>query len=224
MCESTSRTATARWGSLGPSELIHLARRGALKGIRGINSLLLELLCTQAAASTASFPLPPEVRRRFASAPADVRGQVAACGLLLADMGFEDGNRWREALRATDAQSQGTPEGWAPKDESIALMQATLIVCWQVVNLSQTLAVILLGMAPETVAVFTEMGLEELAHIARHHFDWIKPRWQQNPEAWSTLLEQSASGSDTTRRATLRWLQLSGGHSPWLSSWVDLQP
>jgi hypothetical protein len=195
-----------------------------LKAIRGLNALLLELLCSKAASSSAFFPLPPDLRARLGCLPKELRDQIAACGVLLADVGFSDPKRWSDALHQTEEGAEGISQGWASQDEAIALAHATLLVSWQVVHLSRSLAIVLLGMAPEIADRLGDMDLTDLTYIARRHCDWVGPRWPQNPRAWATLLDQSTQGINITTYATLRWLQLSGGHSPSLSSWVDRKP
>jgi len=198
-------------------------RQGALEAIKELNVRLLHLLCEKAAASTQGFPLPSSVRERLADLPSEERGRIAGCGVLLVDPGFSDSLRWTQALIDDATTSTVGGEGpWLCPQESIALAHATFLVGWYIVQANSSLAAVLLSMSNEMVSVYGEVGLDDLAMIARRHSHWIRPRWERNAQAWVSLLDQATQfGAESSAYATLRCLQLSGGHAGWLSAYLN---
>jgi hypothetical protein len=195
-------------------------RQGALEAVQQINLQFLELLCERAASASPQFPLVSALRERLACLAPDARAQIAASGILLPDLGFSDPNRWRSA-RLENVASLNEPAPWAPHEQTVPLVHSTLLVAWYLLRAHRAFAGILLAMPAETMPIFRSFGLQDLAHIARHHSDWMHPRWERNPEVWWSLLDHdSSAGYEVSAYATLRSLQLCGGFAD--SLWTYL--
>jgi hypothetical protein len=199
-------------------------RRDALDAVHEVNEQLLDALCQNAAASDAPFPLAHPLRARVAGLTADDRRQIAQCGVLLVDAGFSDCQLWSEAINDTGLGAPARPScGWLSIEHAISLAHSTLLVAWHVVRASPAIASVLLGMSSESAAAYTRFGVRDLAYIAQRHSNWMRPRWQHRPEIWGALLDLAATVPEPDAVSmTLRCLQLSGGHAPWLVPYVEM--
>jgi hypothetical protein len=202
-------------------------RRWALDAIQGVNAQLVEILCLRAQSSDGAFPFPESVRRPLAALNAAERLRMSRCGVLLLDAGFSDPLRWRTAmmpqgLTGPSNVALARSNHWLPGEEGVFLAQTTLLVAWIVLQWNRGESGVLLGMSKETAEAFSALGVNELSHIAQCHPDWIRPRWMQLPGAWLDLLDGAAKPvSVRAAYGALRCLQLGGGHSRWLDSYVN---
>jgi hypothetical protein len=206
---------------------------GLLRGIRGdvldaiqeVNEHFLDVLCQSAAGVGANFPLSAPLRTRFAALQVSQRSQAAQCGVLLVDAGFSDRQRWSNILQASCGEYAACREAnWLSDEQASSLAHSTFLIAWHVVHASPVVASVLLGMPYVRAIAYAQLSVKDLAYIARRHADWIQPRWQRRPEIWSSILDLATDESNSdSARVTLRCLQLSGGHAPWLLPYVDVE-
>jgi hypothetical protein len=186
-------------------------RQGALAAVQQLNLQFIELLCERAATGAQNFPLPPPLRERLASLPLQARLRLSASGTLLTDVGFSDPTRWRNVGTREETPSTDPTKVWASHEDAMALAHSTLVVAWYIVQASPSLAGVLLRMPSDTRIAYGTLGLSDVAHIARYHSDWLRPRWELNRDAWLSLLEAAISAGDgAPADTTLRSLQLAG--------------
>src|SRR5580704_17757905 len=197
-------------------------RRGALAAVHEVNEQLLDALCEAAATDREHFPLPHAVRSRLAQMTSGDRHRAAHCGFLLADAGFSDSPRWSKALSKSSLSNPADPWAqWSSLDQALALAHSTLFVAWQIVRTSPALAGVLLGVPSQSAAAYAQIGVRDLAYIAQRNPHWIEPRWPHRLEIWNSLLDLASTVEDLSPVClTLRCLQLSGGHAPWLATFV----
>lgn len=206
---------------------------GSLRGIRGdaldaiqqVNKHFLDVLCQAAAGAGHSFPLAAPLRTRLAALKPGQKSQASQCGVLLADAGFSDRLRWINSLQEPCDEYVASGQGhWLSEKQASSLAHSTLLIAWHVVHASPAVASVLLGMPYPSAIAYAQLSIKDLAYIARRHADWIQPRWQRRPEIWSSILDLATDESDgDSTRVTLRCLQLSGGHAPWLLPYVGIE-
>ena len=120
----------------------------------------------------------------------------------------------RELLRA-----------WLPIEESRSLANSVLLVAWHLIHANPALARVLLGMSTSGIGAFRELGVADLAHIARRHPEWVRPRWADRLDLWTALVGgTSGGGGEDPRSLTLRCLKASARDLKWLSAYVELSP
>jgi hypothetical protein len=198
-------------------------RRGALAAVCEVNEQLLDALCEAAGADREHFPLPHPVRPRLAQLSSSDRRRAAQCGLLLADAGFSDPRRLNQALSESPRNISTGPcaSHWSSLEHAVALAHSTLFVTWHIVRTNPTVAGVLLGVPSQSAAAYAQIGVRDLAYIAQRNPHWIGPRWPDRLEIWTSLLDLATSSDDPNQVClTLRCLQLSGGHAPWLAPFV----
>lgn len=200
-------------------------RRDALDAIQEVNEHFLDLLCQAAAGAGPGFPLAGPLRTRLAALQASQRSQAAQCGVLLADAGFSDRQRWSDSVHEPCNEYAPSREAnWLSDEQAMSLAHSTLLIAWHVVQASPVVASVLLGMPYPSAIAYAQLSVKDLAYIARRHSNWIQPRWQRRPEIWSSILDLATDESDVDSvRVTLRCLQLSGGHAPWLLPYVAIE-
>jgi hypothetical protein len=101
---------------------------------------------------------------------------------------------------------------WVPTELSMSLAHGVLFISWYLVHANPDVARVLLGIDAPGVAAYRELGVQDIAHIARTHPDWVQPRWGSHLEAWTGILEGASSTPYSDARSmTLRCLQVSAG-------------
>ena len=199
---------------------------GVLKAVSWINDQLLEALTGCARSEEAEFPLDVTLRARVAGLTPDERQKAAQCGVFLADANLVDFTCWREvALEGKSTRSGELLRAWLPIEESRSLANSAFLVVWHLIHANPALARVLLGMSASGIGAFRELSLADLAHIARHHPEWVRPRWADRPNVWSALLgTASGGGREDPRSLTLRCLTASARDLKWLSAYVECSP
>jgi hypothetical protein len=188
-----------------------------LDAVFAVNSQLLDALASSARGEAAQFPLSESLRERAAGLTLEERRRAARSGVFLVDANLLDFSCWREAaLRGGSAPSTDLPIPWLPIEESRSLAHSALLVAWYVVHADPAVARVLLGMSASGVAAYRELGVADLAQIARCHPECVRPRWPHRLDVWSELMESACDGG-----RTLRCLELSAGDLKWLSAYVE---
>ena len=200
-------------------------RGDALDAIQEVNEHFLDLLCQTAAGLGANFLFSTPLRSRLAALKNSQRRRAAQCGVLLADAGFSDRLRWSNILQEPCGEYAAYREAnWLSDEQAMSLAHSTLLVAWHVAHASPVVASVILGMPYASAIAYAQLSVKDLTYIARRHADWIRPRWQRRPEIWSSILDLATdeTGAESAQ-VTLRCLQLSGGHAPWLLPYVGMQ-
>jgi hypothetical protein len=193
-----------------------------LDAISAVNSQLLDAVASSARGEGAAFPLVKSLRGRAAKLTLEERRRAAGCGVFLVDANLIEFWCWREvALRGESAPAADVPTPWLPIEESRSLAHSALLVAWYVVQADFAVARVLLGMSASGVAAYRELGVADLAQIARCHPECVRPRWLDRPDVWSQLIEGACDGTERSRSATLRCLELSTGDLKCLSAYVE---
>jgi hypothetical protein len=195
-----------------------------LDAVSALNSQLLDALGDSARGDVVEFPLDESLRARVARLTLEERRRAARCGVLLADANFVDFSCWSEVvLQGESALSMQPLRPWLPIEESRALAHSALLVAWYVIQASPAVARVLLGMSASGVAAYRELGVGDLAHIARSRPDCVRPRWPHRLDVWAQLIEDATRmGGQESRSTTLRCLEVSAGDLKWLSAYVEL--
>jgi len=195
-----------------------------LDAVSALNSQLLDALGDSARRDAAEFPLHESLRGRVARLTLEERRRAARCGVFLADANFVDFSCWSEvALQGESALSMEPLRPWLPIDESRSLAHSALLVAWYAIQASPAIARVLLGMSASGVAAYQELGVGDLAQIARCRPDCVRPRWPHRLDVWAQLIEDAIRAeAQASRSTTLRCLEVSAGDLKWLSAYVEL--
>lgn len=194
-----------------------------LDAVSAVNAQLLDALAASAREEAAEFPLIESLRGRAAKLTLEERRRAARSGVFLVDANLVDFSCWREAaLRGESAPSTDASRPWLPIEESRSLAHSALLVAWYVIRTNSAVARVLLGMSASGVAAYRELGVADLAQIARCRPECVRPRWPNRLDVWSQLLEgTSDEGTQESRSTTLRSLQVSARDMKWLSAYVE---
>jgi hypothetical protein len=143
--------------------------------------------------------------------------------VFLVDANLMDFSCWRDAaLRGESAPPEDLPVPWLPIEDSRSLAHSALLVAWYVVHADTAVARVLLGMSASGIAAYRELGVADLAQIARSHPECVQPRWPHRLDVWSELMESACGGGTQKSRSTMiRCLELSAGDLKWLSAYVE---
>jgi len=171
----------------------------ALVAVSELNGQVLDALSSSAQTPRA-FPLGPKLQARCAALSDLQRHRASRCGVLLADVGFADSERWRSLALRGECEDQILQNDWLAVDEAVALASTVLLVAWHVLRVRPSIAGFLLGMPVTTVSAFRQLGVAELTRVARQHPQWVRPRWSNRLDLWNCILavEGDAPSQDET--------------------------
>jgi hypothetical protein len=194
-----------------------------LDAVSAVNAQLLDALAASAREEVAEFPLSESLRGRAAKLTLEERRRAARCGVFLVDANLVDFSCWREvALQGESASSTDASTLWLPIEESRSLAHSALLVAWYVIRANSAVARVLLGMSASGVAAYRELGVADLAQIARCRPECVRPRWPNRFDVWSQLMEGASDGGAHESRSTmLRCLQVSARDMKWLSAYLE---
>ena len=185
----------------------------ALVAVRELNGQVLDAL-TSSAQTTRAFPLGPKLRARFAALSTHQRQRASQCGVLLADAGFANSERWRSLALPGEHEDRTVQTDWLPVDDAVVLASTVLLVAWHIIRVRPSIAGFLLGMPESTVNAYRQLGVSELTRVARRHPQWVRPRWPDRLDLWHSILEVDGdSPSHDTTSLVLRCLTASAGMS-----------
>lgn len=122
--------------------------------------------------------------------------ELAHCSFLLADTGFRDPARWvsaRESLRGGDAPFSEGPS--INQTRIVALARSTLLVAWHIAQTSPLDSELVLGATPECASLIASFTLPQVEELAERHFNWLRPRWDQQMMRWEMLVKLARGGS-----------------------------
>ena len=183
----------------------------SLAAVVELNGQLLDAL-SSSAQTAREFPLGPKLRARFAALSALQRRQVAQSGVLLADVGFSNSDRWHSLVFDGEHLDRGMYSEWLAVEDAVALTSTVLLVAWHILRVRPSIAGFLLGMPESTVSTFRQLGVADLTRVARRHPHWVRPRWPDRLDLWSSILDADTSSQDPAS-VVLRCLKASAGLS-----------
>ena len=194
--------------------------RELLDKVAAVNCQFLEALVHCARSDNLEFPLPASLREQVARLTVHQQETVGRCGVILAEVSLCDitcGRGITDQSRVVDSTEQA--RHWLPTELSMSLPYCVLFISWYLVHANPDVARVLLGIDASGVAAYRELGVQDIAHIARTHPDCVRPRWGSHLEAWTVILEGASSTPYADARSmTLRCLQVSAG-----AAGIDLQ-
>ena len=83
--------------------------------------------------------------------------------------------------------------------------QAVFTFAWHLARCQGTAARLLLGIPAPCVELIAQRTLRQVRDLAEAHPEWLKPRWQAQPQVWRDLLRAAADGEPRAlQRARLR--------------------
>jgi hypothetical protein len=204
------RTPYASWRRFEPALLTEL-----LETVAAVNTQLLDALVDCARSGNLEFPLPGSLRERVARLTVVERQTIARCGVFLGDVnlwGISGGRGIADQSGMAFSIEPGRP--WLPAEQALSLAHSMLLLPWYLIHASPTVARVLLGMNAAGVAAYRALGVNDLAQIARTHPDRVRPRWPDQLDVWTHLVEGGGGAvNPNTRSMTLRCLQVSAGSS-----------
>jgi len=207
----TRRADNGAWQRFEPAALSEV-----LRTVCSVNEQLFGALVDSARSDCTDFLLPESIRHQVARLSSDECRRAARCGVLLSDA------NWGELTDLRDEHSHEQPKVtlgsrrlWLPAYQSTSLALATLLVSWYVVHSIPAVARVFLGLTAARVAAYRELGVGDLAKIARCHPECVRPRWSNRLDLWTHLIEGASQGVSESRSMTLRCLQASAGESGW---------
>lgn len=179
--------------------------------VQRVNQRCIEML-TQAArmARLEMSPLVRELREVLLQMTPETRARAARRTFSLVDMELGNGDLWRRFKSHPARVGPALNErGRFARAAAVQLARDTLILAWYGVRADCHGAKLLLGMSTAVADIVVSLSLADINRIAERQFRYVRPRWEDRPDLWLTLL--SASQTPDIRRArdlNLRGLQL----------------
>lgn len=179
-----------------------------LGAIGDLNAHFLEALARSAERRPQQFPLPERLRAEFCRVAQLEFRNHRRYSILLADARFNDTAHWsRIATGGGARQSAPESEHWLWDAQGMLVAHSVLSVAWYVVRSVSPLAGVLLGMSDGVVREFANLGISDLAQIAQTRPGWIRPRWADRIDVWSSILASVQAASEFGRPPILRLLK-----------------
>ena len=180
-----------------------------LQAVMQTNEYLLQLLRSLAVHSSDRYAI--EVirrhRRLWLRCDAHAMKCAAQCPVLLIDVHFAIEAWWKWVLGHAAHGWKGEPRTatFSPKTAK-KLMLATLMLAWHAAREGQDAAQVLFGMSPGVATMIAKLTPTQIESIASRHSRELRPRWENVPNFWQTLL----SAAQRRDRARLRTAHLYG--------------
>ena len=169
----------------------------ALAPLVEINARCIDLLCAMAQTAGDLPPLLADRRLAWTSLTPGARAQLAAVPWLLVDTGCGDEARWR--LHSTARDGDAGPAFFGV--EALGFIRHVLVFSWHIARSQPQLARLALGMSAACSARLAALRLSELDALAETSRHRIRPRWENSPAIWRSLLRAAA---DEDRRRMMQ--------------------
>jgi hypothetical protein len=185
-----------------------------LAEIAELNAYFLEALANCAKRRPQHFPLPEHLRADFSRlTQLDLRRR-RKCSVLLVDARFSDSVYWSPAAMCDQAVLPSSERGhWLSEPQGVLMALSVLMVAWHVVKSLSPLAGVLLGMNDGVSREFSNLQLADLAQIAQTRPGWIRPRWADRIDLWSSIVEAIQTDADPGPSPILHLLKSSATES-----------
>jgi hypothetical protein len=181
--------------------------RSLLEPLADINLQLLDALLESAAEGAPRSRLCGELRADWLRLTGDGCRRLASCPYLLLDAAFAEPVYW-SAVLVPGVREQSVPGSGRASDVCLAagLVRRALVLAWHLARSNPLAARIALGMSDSCTTLVAQCRLGDLELLAEQRPEWIRPRWEDRPDIWRSLLRAAV----TDREAPLRQLQLRG--------------
>lgn len=195
-----------------------------LSAIVAANEQWLTVLRYRAFLEPSTFPLSTGARRALIEMTQAQLRETARCGILLADAGFSDLERWR-SIAHVDPQKLDHDRGESSVGKhSVVLAYSLFAVAWYVLHTAPAAAGVLLGMSVGVAEEFRALRIGQLAWVARRYSNWVQPRWCDRPDVWTDVLKTDRTAEWAASSVILRCLKVTAGQSPGLRPFIDAHP
>jgi hypothetical protein len=149
-------------------------------------------------------------RELWAAADARVMARVASCPTLLLDLNLR-GIGSGERAPGPGGLLALPRSGLASPDQAVPLVREILMEAWSATRSKQGAANLVFGIGPSASATVAGLGASDLEQVVTACASHLRPRWEERPGFWRTLL-RAAVGSDDQilQKVHLHCLQLLG--------------
>jgi hypothetical protein len=151
---------------------------------------------------------------RLCALSAAERNYAARFPFLLVDLRLRDLDWWQHVASHTATALSRSP--WLtplPPKLTTKLARSTLVLAWHTARVDQEAALLLLGLSRPVADLIAGLHLPDVDRISERHYQYLRPRWDNQPSVWKHLLDASRTGDQTASTAfVLRGLQLVAGH------------
>jgi hypothetical protein len=198
----------------------------SLQVVSAINDSLIELLVQHARDAALAFPLDASLRVQMAELSDVQRSAIAQCGVMLADVEFENEPFWRTLRQSNRSPVElNLPGAWLANEEALSHTLTALFGSLQVVRGTPGLAPFVLSMPQSVLTVFRTLGERALLDTARQHPHLFQPRWRQRTDIWLGILNFVMENDLTDlSRLNRHVLTIPGASAPQLPAYPRPRP
>jgi hypothetical protein len=190
------------------SDTARAGDRDALKKpVFELNRQCIDLLVTAAAAETPELRLARQFQGPLRRLSLDARGRLAQQFYLLVDIRFTDHAWWRAALKHPTSAPLSAQAAF-PKTPAIQIGRAAVLFLRHATELFGAEASFF-GAHPSVLQSLSNMSLNEVDRLIDRFFKEVRPRWENRPAVWQSLIQSASTSSLRAKRdVDLRGLQL----------------
>lgn len=186
----------------------------ALRRVHDLNERCIELLTQLARTERGQIHLAIVSQHRplWRTLSPTARRRAALAPYLLLDVHFQDAEWWRWARGARGGARRGivAPPAFSGK-VAAELMRETIMLAWSTAAFGRGAASVVLGMAPPVCDIIAELGPQDAERVAARHSRHLRPRWEDFPAFWGSLLSVAQQGDEhALHEVRLHGLQLLG--------------
>jgi len=164
-----------------------------------VNERCIELLCSVATREVLHVP-PPMLSENldlWGRLSEDARRSLAQMPFVIIEAQFKNAVWWRQAAEqgSHDNASDGHPNG-LPREAREHLMHEITMLAWQMSRWDQTVAKLLLGIAPSVKAIIASLTPQQIRVIASNQNQAIQVRWADDALLWRDFLLAARAGDE----------------------------
>jgi len=161
--------------------------------------------------STRTIEIVASSRALWSCLDAGARRRAAECPFLLVDVWFQNVHWWRSVKERRIPHVHSARHRCFPPRAAGTLMRETLMLTWSTARSDRRIAGLLLGLAPAVAEIIAGLGLQDVERIAAKFARQVRPRWEDRPGFWRSLVLAARDGDENTRHEIhLHGLQLLG--------------
>jgi hypothetical protein len=174
-----------------------------LDAVQQMNERCLGVLRTLAGTEPTKYPF--EIVTRFRDLWHELDSgalkRAAKNPVLLVDVHFQSENWWRRAMHRGAGNGKGARanECFPPKLAG-ELMRETLMLAWPTARENPQAAGLLFGMTSEVAALVGALTPQHIESVASRHSRELRPRWEDMPAYWQSLLIAAQIGDGAALR------------------------
>ena len=172
----------------------------ALIPIRELNERCIDLLAqTGRASSSSTLEWTLAFKGLLTVGRTEARRHVAQCPYLLVDFALSDTEWWLALQRHSKrAPRQRIGDELFAKRPAIHLARDVLVLAWHTARSENVAARVLMGLTSDVAGIIRTLPLGEINRIAEQQFRCLRPRWEDRPFVWKTLLMAAHAGDTQT--------------------------